>query len=142
MYILYFVLLLGLFSIKISRKGTELYVTKTAHGSSLLLPRSFRQASCCRNVKNFRGISVLLLLCGDIPLNPGPVSFSVRNCRSFRNKGSTFSDIVSSRSLDLLVITETYIRPTDSLFRSITPPEYKLCHRTHAHGLGGVSAFL
>ena len=91
---------MGLFSVKVS--GTELYVVKTAHGSHLLLPRSFRQASCRCNVKNiptttkFRGISVLLLLCGVISLNPGPVSFGVINCRSVRNKGPTISDTVFS----------------------------------------------
>ena len=145
MYTLYCKILLCLFSVNITRKGTELYITKTAHGSSLLLPRSFRQASCCRNVKNFptttnfRGFSVLLLLCGDISLNPGPVSFGVINCRSVRNKGPTIADIVSSRSLDLLSITETHIRSneTDSLLRSITPSGYKLCHRPRVHGRGG-----
>ena len=149
MYTLYCLIFLCIFSINITRKGTELYITKTAYGSSLLLPRSFRQASCCRNVKkfptttNFRGFSVLLLLCGDISLNPGPVSFGVINCRSVRNKGPTIADIVSSRSLDLLSITETHIRSndTDSLLRSITPSGDKLCHRPHAHGHGGGVGF-
>ena len=66
------------------------------------------------------------------------------NCRSVRNKGLTIADIVSSRSLDLLSITETHIRSneTDSLLRSITPSGYKLCHRPHAHGRGGVGFFV
>ena len=127
----------------------ELYITKTAHGSSLLLSHSFRQASCYHNVKNFpattkfRGISVLLLFCLDIWLNPSSVSFGVINCQSVRNKGPTTADIVSSRSLDLLVITETHIRPTDtdSLLHSVMPPGYKLCHRPHTHGLGGGISF-
>ena len=79
MYSLYCLILVLVFSVNVLRKGTELYVTKTAHSSRLLLPHSFRQASCCCNVKNmdtttrFRGISVLLLLCDDISLNPGMV---------------------------------------------------------------------
>ena len=107
---------------------THRYISKTAHGSSLLLPHSFRQASCCRNVKNipttakFRDISVLLLLCRDISLNPGPVSFRVINCRLVRNKGLPIVDIVSSQSLDLLVITKTQIQPTGNLICLITPP--------------------
>ena len=115
MYTLYCLILLGLFSVNITRKDTEFYITKTAHDSSLLLPRSFKQVSCCRNVKNFptttkfRDFSVLLLLCGDISLNPGPVSLGVINCCSVRNKGPTIADIVSSQSLDLLSITETHI---------------------------------
>ena len=126
----------------------ELYVSKTAHGSSLLLPHSFRQANCRCNVKNiptiakFRGISIILLLCGDISLNPGPVSFGVINCRSVRNKGPTIADTMSSWSLDLLVITETHIRPTDSLLHSITLLGYKLCHRPRSQGWVGVLAFL
>ena len=102
MYNLYCLILLGPFSVNISHKGTELYATKTAHSSCLLLPCSFIQASCCRNVQNFptttkfRGISVLLLLCGDISLNPGPVPFGEINCQSIRNKGPTIVDIVSS----------------------------------------------
>ena len=82
---------------------TRDYILKTTHGSSLLLlPGSFRQASCCSNVKNFptttrfRGVSVLLLLCGDISLNPGPISLGVINCRAVRNKGPSIADIVSS----------------------------------------------
>ena len=98
MYSLYCLILLGLFSVNISLRRTELYVLKTAHGPNLLRPRSFRQATCCHNVKNiptaakFRGIFVLLLLCGDISLNPGPVSFGVINCRSVRNKCPTIAD--------------------------------------------------
>ena len=49
---------------------------------------------------------------------------------------------MSSQSLDLLVITKTHIRPTDSLLHSITPPGYKLCNRLHTHGLGGGVSFL
>ena len=69
---------------------------------------SFRLASCCHNVNNipttakFKGISVLLLLRGGY----FPISWS---CHSVRNKGYTIADTVSSRSLDLLVITETHI---------------------------------
>ena len=104
--------LLGSFLHNISRKGTELYVLKTAHGSSLLLLHSLKQTSCCYNVKNiptaakFRGMFVLLLVSGDIYLNPGPVSFGVINCRSVR--GPTITDTVFSWLLDLLVITETH----------------------------------
>ena len=86
-------------------------------------------------------ISVFLSLCEDIPLNPDPVSFGVINCQSDRNKGLTIANIVSSRSLDLLVLTEMHIRPTyiESLLHLITPRRYKLCHRPCAHSLGGGS---
>ena len=129
------------FLVNVSQNGTEFFVSGSTQASSRL-PRSFRQASCCRNVHHFpyltkfRGLSVLLLLCGDISLNPGPISFGVVNCRSVRNKGPSISDIMSTRSLSLLAMTETHIRPTDSdsFLHSITPTGFKLCHRLHSHG--------
>ena len=113
------------------------------------LPRFFRQASWSRNVHyfpcltKFRGLSALLLLCGDISLNPGPISFSIVNCRSVRNKGPSISDIMSTHSLSLLAMTERHIRPTDneSFLHSITPAGFKLCHRLHSHGFGGGVGF-
>ena len=130
------------------RNGTELFVYGSTQASSRL-PRSFRQASCSRNVHHFpcltkfRGLSVLLLLCGDISLNPGPISFGIVNCRSVRNKGPIISDIMSTHSLSLLAMTETHIRPTDndSFLHSITSAGFKLCHRLRSHGLGGGVGF-
>ena len=100
------------FLVNVSRNGTELFVCGSTQASSHL-PRSFRQASCSRNVHHFpcltkfRGLSGLLLLCGDIFLNPGPICFGVVNCRSVRNKGPSISDIMSTHSLSLLAMTET-----------------------------------
>ena len=74
---------LFLFSVNMSRKTIELF--KTAHHSSIL-PQSYRQENCCRNVNQFTciakfsGLSVLLLLCGGISVNPGPISFRAVNC--------------------------------------------------------------
>ena len=125
--------LLLLFLVNVSRIGTELCVSVTTQDSSVL-PRSFRQASCSRNVHHFpcstkfRGLSILLLLCGDISLNPGPISFGVVNCRSIRNKGPSISDMMSTDSFSILAMTETHIRPSDndSFLRSITPLRYAL----------------
>ena len=136
------------FLVNVSRNGTELFVSGSTQASRHL-PRSFRQASCSRNVHHFpclimfRGLSVLLLLCGDISLNPGPISFGVVNCRSVRNKGPSISDIMFTHSLSLLAMTETHICPTDndSFLRSITPASFKLCHRVRSHGFGGGVGF-
>ena len=109
--------LLLLFLVNVSRIGTELCVSATTQDSSIL-PRSFRQASCSRNVHHFpcstkfRGLSILLLLCGDISLNPDPISFGVVNCRSVRNKGPSISDMMSTDSFSILAMTETHIRPS------------------------------
>ena len=91
-----------------------------------------------------RSLCVLLLLCGDISLNPGPIVIGVANCRSVRNKAPMISDVVFNHSLDILSLVETDICPTDTdcLLQSITPPSYKLCQRPRAHGLGGGVGFL
>ena len=140
--------LLLLFLVNVSRIGTELFVSETTQDSSVL-PRSFRQASCSRNVHHFpcsmkfRGLSILLLLCGDISLNPGPISFGVVHCRSVRNKGPSILDIMTTDSISILAMTETHIRPSDndSFLRSITPVGFTLCHRPRPHGLGGGVGF-
>ena len=83
------------------------------------------------------------LLCGDISLNPGPISFGVVNCRSVRNKGPSISDMMSTDSFSILAMTETHIRPSDndSFLRSITPAGFTLCHRPRPHGFGGGVGF-
>ena len=42
-----------------------------------------------------------------------------------------------SHSLDILALVETHIRPsdTDSLLRSITPPNFQLCQRPRRHSI-------
>ena len=140
--------LLLLFLVNVSHIGTELCVSGTTQDSSVL-PRSFRQACCKRNVHRFpcstkfRGLSILLLLCGDISLIPGPISFGVVSCRSVRNKGPSISDMMSTDSFRILAMTETHIRPSDndSFLRSITLAGFTLCHRPRPHGFGGGVGF-
>ena len=115
-----------------------------------VLPRSFRLASFVMNARCFpssvksRSLCLLLLLCGDISLNPGPIVMGVANCRSVRNKALMISDVVFNHSLDILSLVETHIRPTDTdyLLQSITTQSYKLCQRPRAHGSGGGVGFL
>ena len=114
-----------------------------------VLPRSFKLASFGTNARCFplsvksQSLCVLLLLCGDISLNPGPIVMGVANCRSVRNKTPMISDAVFNHSLDILSLVETHIRPTDTdcLLQSITPPSYKLRQRPRAHGSGGGVGF-
>ena len=54
-----------------------------------------KQFLCCTKL---RGLSVLLLLCGDVSQNPGPISFGVVNCRSVRNKGPMTNNMIFARS--------------------------------------------
>ena len=66
------------------------------------------------SITKLRGLSVLLLLVGDLSLNSGPISFGVVNCGSVRNKGPSISDIMSTHSFSLLVMTEIHIRSTNN----------------------------
>ena len=55
--------------------------------------------------------SSLLLLAADVSLNPGPgvrgLRFGTVNARSIWDKVPALSDLVASKSIDLLGITET-----------------------------------
>ena len=78
-------------------------------------------------VKLNLGLSLLLLLAGDVSLNPGPVAPNLRlgtvNARSMRDKAPALSDLVVSKGIDLLGITETWltIRETSSDLAEMTP---------------------
>ena len=52
---------------------------------------------------------MLLLLLGDVSLNPGPLTLGVLNARSIRNKGPLQADMVASNDIDFLCLT--HIRP-------------------------------
>ena len=45
---------------------------------------------------------LLLLLGGDVSLNPGPLTLGVLNTRSVRDKGPLLANIVASNDLDIL----------------------------------------
>ena len=66
---------------------------------------------------------LLLLMCGDVAMNPGPVMLDSVNLRSIRNKDPLLSDTITSHAFDFLCLTETYIRTndSDSFLRCLTP---------------------
>ena len=69
---------------------------------------------------------LLLLLRGDVSLNPCPLTLGVLNAGCVRNKGLLLADMVSSNDLDFLSLTEIHICPFDSdtFIPSITPPDF------------------
>ena len=94
-------------------------------------------------------LAIILLLAGDIALNPGPDSvsqfnFGFLNARSVRNKGAQLADLVNDHKLDLLAITEAWIKPddTEALLADITPTGYVLHNTCRASGGGGGVCFL
>ena len=67
---------------------------------------------------------MLLLLSSDVSLNPGPIALGVLNARSIRNKGPALADTMAANNLDLLCLTETHVRSSDTegLLCFVTPP--------------------
>ena len=65
---------------------------------------------------------LLLLLGGDVSLNPGPIALGVLNARLIRNKGPALPDTMAANDLDMLCLTETHARSsdTDGLLCSVT----------------------
>ena len=78
-------------------------------------------------VKLNLGLSLLLLLAGDVSLNPCPVEPNLHlgtvDARSMTDKAPALSDLVVSKGIDLLGITETWltIRETSSDLAEMTP---------------------
>ena len=99
---------------------------------------------------------LLLLLSGDIELNPGPIvtssslSLAHLNTRSVssvtesQNKPTLLHDFISDNSIDILSLTETWLPPDtlQSIYNSITPPNYFLLYQSHPEGRGGGIALL
>ena len=85
-----------------------------------------------------KNLLLLLLLCGDVAVNPGPTNFGFVNCRSIRNKGPLLHDLIQCSDLDILGLVETHIRPTDTdgFLNSLTPLNYSLIQNPKCTGLG------
>ena len=96
---------------------------------------------CFRNVNPWW--SIILILSGDISLNPGPSVRNIKACqlndRSLRNKTSAFSNFFSSNDLDMVGVTETWLRPSDTqdLMDEINPTGFQLHHVPHRNKKGG-----
>ena len=71
---------------------------------------------------NSSGLGLLLLLCGDISLNPGP-TFGFSNVRSVKNKHASISDYISSSGFNIVGLTETWLSSNETAgqLNEITP---------------------
>ena len=97
-------------------------------------------------------LSLLLLLSGDVSLNPGPnkscnntnMRFATTNLRSFRQKSAALSDLISSKQIDILAMTETWLSSCDTAacLADISPPGFSLFHCPRPSGRGSGVAFL
>jgi hypothetical protein len=106
----------------------------------------YSRANCLRFSKHVHvfQLSIVLLLAGDIEVNPGPVNFGFGNCRSIRNKGPAISDLITSADIDIFGITETHIRENDtpSFLNDLTPDGYTLLNIPRLGKTGGGVGFL
>ena len=110
------------------------------------------QAHCRQVTHCFRNVnpwwSIILILSGDISLNPDPSARNIKAChlnvRSLRNKTSAFSDFVLSNDLDVVGVTETWLRPSDTqgLMDEITPAGFQLHQVPRENKKGGGVAVL
>ena len=102
-------------------------------------------AHCFRNVNQWW--SIILILSGDISLNTGlirNIKACLLNAQSLRNKVSPFSDFVSSNDLDIVGVTETWLRSSDSqgLLDEVTPEGFQVHHILQRNKKGGVAVFV
>ena len=91
---------------------------------------------------------IILILSGDIGLNPGPSVRNTKACllnaRSLRNKTSAFSEFVLSNDLNIIGVTETWLRPSDTqgLMDEIIPIGFQLHHVPRRNKKSGVAVFV
>ena len=114
---------------------TEYCTATSQHGNLSTIPLSFFLCSPRKHLtpKSFT-ILFLILLSGDIELNPGPSTAIFKLCtlniRSFTNPlhSTAISDIAQSEKISLFALTETWITPstTFSELSAATPPNYTL----------------
>ena len=104
------------------------------------------QGHLCRVTHSYKHVSpwvsLLLILSGDVSINPGPntsLTGSLINIRSIRNKSVALADFINSHKSDIIAVTETWLQPddTDSFKASVTPPGYKCTHVSRPEGRGG-----
>ena len=77
--------------------------------------------------------ATLILLAGDGSLNPGPsgsdfIRMATLNVRFLTSKCASFSDLVLSKKLDVVAITETWLSPKESS-PGLADLRFKLIHQ-------------
>ena len=115
----------------------------------------FHGISSNRRHTNFL-FSLVLLLSGDINLNPGPsdtsntLTLAHLNTRSVSsvthvlNKPAVLQELITDLSIDIFALTETWL-PTETLpaiLNSITPRNYSIINSPRLHGKGGGLAII
>ena len=116
------------------------------NSSIRLRPRSSYPPSLFPSVNH--GTLILLLLAGDVELNPGPspLNFTHLNIRSIRSfqKSSSLHNYLADHPTEILSLNETWLQPTDSdnFVSSLAPPGYSILHSPRLTGQGGGLALI
>jgi len=100
-------------------------------------------------------ISLLLLLAGDIEVNPGPTSpqflntshLNIRSATTITadlDKPAALQEFVTDNNLDILTLSESWlsIDTPPSILNSLTPPGFSIIHSPRITGLGGGLALI
>ena len=92
------------------------------------------------------GSLLLLLLAGDVELNPGPpmLNFTHLNIHSICNKSAPLHNYLSTHPTDILSLNETWIKADEhspDFISSLIPPRFSILHspRSTGHQGGGVA---
>ena len=103
------------------------YDGPTAKSILFIYVRTHRVTFCEK--ASFRQLA-LVLLSGDVALNPGPLKFGFANCRSIRNKGPILCDEIQTGNFDVFGLTVTHIKALDtpSFLNELTPEGFSLVH--------------
>ena len=80
-------------------------------------------------------LSIILLLADDVSINPGPktfqnMCFATTNVRSVCHKSAALSDLILSKHIDILALTETWLLASDTsaCLADICPNGFCLYH--------------
>ena len=70
--------------------------------------------------------------------------FATTNLRSVRQKSAALSDLISSKKIDVITMTDTWLSSCDTAacLDDIYPPGFSLFHCPRPSGRGGGVAFL
>jgi len=81
-------------------------------------------------------LTICILLAGDIHMNPGPpilqnIRFATSNVRSVHDTSASITDLVISKKLDILALTETWLSPHDTPYciSYSCPTHYSFYHQ-------------
>jgi len=84
---------------------------------------------------------ICILLAGDIHMNPRPsilqnIRLPTSNVMSVHNKSASIKELVLSKKLDILALTETWLSPhyTTSCISDNPPPDYSFNHQPRQSG--------